>query len=74
MDLIFTVSAVHMLFQLTSVDLCIPFGWQLAHNKRLCLGLKGQLASGELVIRHICNAIVEHNYPLWNWLSYEAAM
>lgn len=63
-----------ILFQLTSVDLCIPFGWQLAHSKRLYSRLKGQLASSELAICHICNTIEQHNHPLWNWLSYEAAM
>lgn len=63
-----------ILFQLTSVSPCIPFGRQLAHNKRLCSGLKGQLASRELAICHIRNTIAEHNRPLWNRLSYEAAM
>lgn len=61
-------------FQLTSVDLCIPIGWQLAQNKRLYSGPEGQLASSELAICHICNTIAQHEHPLWNCLSYEAAM
>lgn len=52
-----SVLAMCLLFQLTSADLCIPFGWQLAHNKRLYSRLEGQLVSSALAICHVCNTI-----------------